>query len=97
MYPSWKYHRGLKDSRANQESDLDAVKDERRPAAWAGRMSPNVDIAAVDLSLNMPTCPSVSMDPSFSVLPTCPIGEKSWSLLSSSKHSRLYKLIKDES
>lgn len=48
------------------ESDLGAVKDERRPAAWAGRMSPNVDIA--DLSLKMPTCPSVSMDPSLKVL-----------------------------
>lgn len=63
-------------STGNQESDLDVVKDERRPAAWAGRISPNVDIAAADLSLNIPTCPSVSMDPSFSVLspnllPTC--------------------------
>jgi hypothetical protein len=51
-----------------QESDLEAVKDERRPAAWAGKMSPNVDIAAADLSLNMPTCPSVSIDPNFNVL-----------------------------
>lgn len=50
-----------------QESDLGAVKDERRPAAWAGRISPN-DIALVDLSLKMPTCPSVSMDPNFKVL-----------------------------
>ena len=54
----------------NQESsDLVAVvRDERRPAAWTGRMSPNVDMAAADLSLNLPTCPSVHMDPSFSVL-----------------------------
>lgn len=58
----------LKDSVGNQESDLEVVNDERRPAAWAGRISPNVDMAAADLSLNMPTCPSVSIDPSFNVL-----------------------------
>ena len=68
---------GLNNSMGDQESDLDAVKDERRPAAWAGKISPNVDIAAVDLSLNIPTCPSESMDPNFKVLPpnllpTCP-------------------------
>lgn len=60
----WKEH-GQKGSERNQDSDLEAVNDERRPAAWAGRMSPNVDM---DLSLNIPTCPSVSMDPSFIVL-----------------------------
>lgn len=51
-----------------QVSDLVAVKDERRPAAWTGSMSPNVDMAAADLSLNLPTCPSVSIEPSFIVL-----------------------------
>lgn len=55
-------------SRRHQESDREAVKEERRPAACAGRISPNVDIAAADLSLNMPTWPSVNMDPSFRVL-----------------------------
>lgn len=39
----------------NQESALAVVKEERRPAAWAGNMSPNVDMADADLSLNMPT------------------------------------------
>lgn len=52
----------------HQESDLEAVKEERRPAACAGKISPNVDIAAADRSLNMPTWPSVSMDPSLRVL-----------------------------
>jgi len=62
----------------NQESDLVAVNDERRPAAWTGKISPNVDMAAADLSLNMPTCPSVNIDPNFKVLspnllPTWPL------------------------
>lgn len=52
----------------NQVSDREAVKDERRPAAWTGNMSPKVDMAAADLSLNIPTCPSVSIDPSLNVL-----------------------------
>lgn len=52
----------------HHESDLGAVKDERRPAAWAGKISPKEDMAAADLSLKMPTCPSVSMDPSLKVL-----------------------------
>lgn len=60
--------RGVFQSLGHDESDLGAVKDERRPAAWAGRISPKVDIAAADLSLKMPTCPSVSIDPSLNVL-----------------------------
>lgn len=59
---------GAFQSLGHHESDLGAVKDERRPAAWAGRISPNVDIAAADLSLKIPTCPSVSIDPSLKVL-----------------------------
>jgi len=71
----------MKISEDNHESDLVAVKEERRPAAWTGKMSPNVDMAAADLSLNLPTCPSVSIDPSFSVLspnllPTCPLDQR---------------------
>lgn len=53
---------------SDQPSDREAVKDERSPAAWTGKMSPNVDIAAADLSLNSPTCPSVNIDPSLKVL-----------------------------
>lgn len=73
-----KEYEGQKSFEGNQDSDLEVVNDERRPAAWAGRMSPNVDMAAADLSLNMPTCPSVSIDPSFNVLspnllPACPL------------------------
>lgn len=60
--------KGLKNLSDNQESALVAVKEERRPAAWAGKISPNVDMAAADLSLNMPTWPSVNMDPNFRVL-----------------------------
>lgn len=41
-----------------QESDRVAVKDERSPAAWAGNMSPN-----------LPTCPSVNIDPSLRLSP----------------------------
>ena len=55
-------------SAGTQESDLAAVNDERRPDAWTGKISPNVDMAAADLSLNMPTCPSVNIDPNFKVL-----------------------------
>jgi hypothetical protein len=55
------------------------VNDERRPAAWTGKISPNVDMAAADLSLNMPTCPSVNIDPNFKVL--SPNLLPTWSLL----------------
>lgn len=60
------------------DSSLDelAVREEKRPAAWTGSISPNVDIAAADLSLRRPTWPSLRIDPSFNVpslnlLPTC--------------------------
>lgn len=54
----------------HQISDLPtpAVNDDRRPAAGPGNMSPNVEIAVADLSLNMPTWASVSINPNFDVL-----------------------------
>lgn len=84
-YPWTKQDTGVKDPVGNHESDLEAVKDERRPAAWAGNISPNVDMAAADLSLNIPTCPSVRMDPNLNVLspnllPTWPLQGKHFNI-----------------
>lgn len=44
------------------------VRDDNSPAAGPGRMSPNVDMAAADLSLSLPTCASDSMEPHLDVL-----------------------------
>ena len=44
-----------------------AWRDERGHAVWTHRMSPNVDMAAVDLSSNLLTCTSIHIDPCFSM------------------------------
>lgn len=49
---------------SDQPSDPEAVKDNR---SQAGKMSPNVNIASADLSLNIPTSLSVNIYPSSKV------------------------------